>query len=295
LRTISIWFFLIGLPAFAQTTLSGRIGGMTLDSTGNPYLIMSEIIVDKGQTLALKPGCILLFRQFTGLRVNGSLIVEGSQVNPVIFTTVNDNQYNPASKQTANPFDWNGLLVETGAGRVIMSFFTLAYSGYGLRSKFQNINISNGVFRRNGQAHFLLNDKLMPVADDIPYSYSIALQAASTPFSMTVRKVAFPVVLGISGVLFGGSAYYFYHRKNALHREYSVGTNQTDLERKTDAESKAFVWMEAFSGASAICVSSAAVLFIVGARSEKHKDTGKVKMAAGITPMGTSLVLEWLW
>jgi hypothetical protein len=236
----------------------------------------------------------LLFRPFTGLRVDGSLIVEGSKVNPVIFTTVNDNQYNPSSKQTANPFDWNGILVEPEAARVMMSYFTLAYSGYGLRSKIDNITLSNCVFRRNGQAHFLLNDKLMPVADDIPYSYSIALQAASTSFSMTVRKAAFPVVLGLGGALFGGSAYYFNHRKNALHREYSVGTNQTDLERITDEESNALTWTAAFSGASAICITSAAVLFIIGARSEKHKDS-HVKMAAGITPMSASLVLEWSW
>jgi hypothetical protein len=295
LRNIFIWIFFGGISLFAETSLSGKIGGMTLDSTGNPYIITSDIVVDKGKTLTLKPGCVLLFRPFTGLRVDGNLIVEGSKENPVIFTTVNDNQYNPTAKQTANPFDWNGILVEAEAGRVIISYFTLAYSGYGLRSKCDNIIISNGAFRRNGQANFLLNDKLMPVADDITYSYSIALQAASTPFSLTVRKIALPVVLGISGVLLGGGAYYFYHRKNTLHRDYLANTNQVDLERITGEESKAFTWTAAFSGASGICITSAAVLFIVGARSEKHKDPPKVKMAAGITPMGASLVLEWLW
>jgi hypothetical protein len=59
----------------AQTTLSGTIGGLTLDSTGNPFWVKENITVDEGKTLTINAGCILLFDNFKGLNVKGNLAI----------------------------------------------------------------------------------------------------------------------------------------------------------------------------------------------------------------------------
>jgi len=62
----------------AQTTLSGTIGGLTLDSTGNPFWVKENIAVDKGKTLTINAGRILLFDNFKGLNVKGNLAINGT-------------------------------------------------------------------------------------------------------------------------------------------------------------------------------------------------------------------------
>src|SRR4030043_487692 len=82
--------FGIVFPVFAYTPLSGDIGGMTIDRTKSPYLVKEDIYISKGKTTVIKEGVVLLFESFTGLKVSGAFIVEGTIDDPVIFTSVND-------------------------------------------------------------------------------------------------------------------------------------------------------------------------------------------------------------
>jgi hypothetical protein len=99
--------------------------------------------------------------------------VESSTDKPVIFTSINDGDFNPKSAQLPNPFDWNGIIVTRESGSVHMQNFQLRYSVYGIKSQNTMMTIQNGVFRQNGQFHFTMNDKIQYVQDNIPYSYNI--------------------------------------------------------------------------------------------------------------------------
>jgi hypothetical protein len=156
----------------AETRLSGEIRSASLDASGNPYIIEKDISVPAGKQLVVKEGCVFLFNGFTGLAVLGDLSVEGSADKPVIFTSVNDGDFNPKSTQLPNPFDWNGIIITRESGSVHMQNFQLRYSVYGIKSQNTLMTIQNGVFRQNGQFHFTMDDKIQYVQDNIPYSYN---------------------------------------------------------------------------------------------------------------------------
>ena len=167
--------FLLGLGCIAlqaETRLSGEIQSASFDASGNPYLVEKDISVPAGKTLTVKEGCVFLFSGFSGLNVSGNLSVEGSAQNPVIFTCVNDGDYNRKSQQLPNPFDWNGIIIAKESGSVHFQNFQLRYSVYGIKSQNTAMTIQNGLFRQNGQFHFTMNDKIQYVQDNISYSFN---------------------------------------------------------------------------------------------------------------------------
>lgn len=158
--------------AIAETHITGSITDMTFESGGNPFIVEQDIMIPEGKKVVINSGCVFLFKPFTGLSVHGHLVVEGTQEAPVMFTSINDGEFNAQSEQLANPFDWNGILVSRESGTVIIQNFSLRFSVYGIKSQNLNIQIENGLFRQNGQFHFTINDKIQFVQDNIPYSYS---------------------------------------------------------------------------------------------------------------------------
>ena len=162
----------LAMSLIAETHITGDITGMTFESGGNPYIVEQDILIPEGNKAIIKEGCVFLFKPFTGLTVHGHLIVDGTQANPVIFSSFNDGEYNTASEQLPNPFDWNGILISRESGTVTLKHFGLRFSVYGIKSQNPNIQISNGLFRQNGQFHFTINDKIQFVQDNIPYSYN---------------------------------------------------------------------------------------------------------------------------
>jgi hypothetical protein len=155
----------------AETHISGDIRTATLDATGNPYIIDQDIVVPVGKHLTIKEGCVLLFKGFTGINVFGQLTVSGTTKQAVIFTSINDGDFNTKSEQLPNPFDWNGILIARESSGSSLQNFQLRYSVYGVKSQNPNVTIQSGIFRQNGQFHFTINDKIQYVQDNISYSY----------------------------------------------------------------------------------------------------------------------------
>lgn len=164
--------FLFSLSLFGETHITGDITEMTFESGGNPYIVEQDILIPEGNKVVIGEGCVFLFKPFTGLTVHGHLLVNGTQENPVVFTSQNDGEYNEGTEQLPNPFDWNGILVSRESGTVALKNFSLKFSVYGIKSQNTNIRIDNGIFRQNGQFHFTINDKIQLVQDNIAYSYN---------------------------------------------------------------------------------------------------------------------------
>ena len=166
--------FIVFLPytVHSLTEISGDIGQMTLTAEGGPYIVVNDLTIPEGENAVIGEGCRLFFKPFTGIIVDGNITVAGTQDHPVLFTSINDSLSPYKKEQLPNPFDWNGIHVKDDVGKVTFSHFTLAYSVYGIKSQKASIVIDNGTFRQNGQFHFTIMDAPMPVADNIPYSYS---------------------------------------------------------------------------------------------------------------------------
>jgi hypothetical protein len=215
----------------AQTTISGNLGDMTLDSTGNPFIVEKDITVPKGKSLTIKEGCALLFKQFTGLTILGTCTVNGTQEHPVIFSSINDAKYNKASAQEAGTFDWNGITVEKKTGPAVFNYVDVRYSVYGIKSQNPGIVIHQGTFNHNGQFHFTINGKIQTVQDNQPYSYNdspdalIAEPAKSGP-SQKLKIIRYSLLgVGAAGTIAG-----IITTINAL----SAYGNWKDIEKQTD-------------------------------------------------------------
>jgi hypothetical protein len=177
----------------SEVHLSGDIGKVKFDSSNNPYIVDSDILIGSGDSVTIEKGCVLLFSTYTGLDIYGSLLTQGDSASPVVFTSLTDGTYNPSSGQLPNPFDWNGILIRESARKIVLRNFKLMFSVYGIKSLKTDIIIDNGIFRQDGQAHASINGALLQVADNLPFSYGMSVEA---PIA-TGKRVAGDVTLVI--------------------------------------------------------------------------------------------------
>ena len=176
MRGLSLFFtgiIIYTISLLAETHLSDDIGGKIFEPSGNPHIVDQEAVVPKNAQIVIKAGCLFLFKSFTGINVYGSMIVEGTGDNPVVFSSINDANYNPKAEQLPNAFDWNGIYVAENAGNIKFRNFKLMYSVFGIKSKKDDITLQNGSFKQNGQFHFTINDNILYVQDNISYSYNV--------------------------------------------------------------------------------------------------------------------------
>jgi hypothetical protein len=173
LYLVSLFIIITTVLIWADSQLSGKIQNMILVAENNPYVITDNLIVPAGQKLVISSGCVLLFKPFTGITVDGELEIEGTIEKPVAFTSENDTRVNPASSQFPNPFDWNGIIINQNAGNIQLSNFSVKYSVYGLKSYKEDIVIVDGVFQSNGQSNLTVFETMKNVPDGIPYSYRL--------------------------------------------------------------------------------------------------------------------------
>jgi hypothetical protein len=291
--------FTIIFPVFSQTNLSGNIGGMTIERVGNPFVVSDNLTIPSGKKLVIKEGCILLFKPFTGIIVEGNLDVEGTLEKPVIFTTENDSAYNPESKQTPNPFDWNGILIGQKAGTVKLSNFDLKYSVYGIKSAKEGFVINNGTFSRNGQFHVAVKDEMEKVVDDVPFNFgkdqgektdSAKVSAQGKTMNSSSGKTGAPVawrkpvavLAGVMGLAALGVSAYYFHQKSIYASNYETSTMQSQMDDMVAKQKSSQQTAIIFAFTAGILEAGGLTLFI------RDKETAKPKSLSLSPVLGNS-------
>jgi hypothetical protein len=158
-------------------TLLGDLPKTVLAETG-PYLVTSDIYVPAGKTVVVEPGTVFLFKNFTGLHVQGTLIAKGTADTPVVFSSENDKRFNRDASLIPNPYDWNGIFIHNDAIGTDLQHVEIAYSVYGINSLTKFFRILNGVFRENGRANLTIEGQAQTVTAE-PYSYSLSVKNAA--------------------------------------------------------------------------------------------------------------------
>jgi nitrous oxidase accessory protein NosD len=102
----------------------------TLTSSGSPYTFTEHVYVEEGVTLTVEAGVEVQFSSSRWIYVGGTLIVNGTSVSPVHFTTSNTPGFNR----------WQGIYVNS-TGRVEFQWTNVSYSYYGFY--FDNSNWGN--------------------------------------------------------------------------------------------------------------------------------------------------------
>lgn len=152
------------------TSLSGSLPSR-LTIAESPYLAEADIFVSPGTTVSIDSGVTVLFNNFTGLHVQGTLYVKGTKDNPVVFTSKNDPMYNQVGPVTAAPYDWNGVDVYESSIGTAFDNCIVQYSVYGIKSQTEHFKIQNSFFLQNGKSNVSVKENIFP-AGTSAFSYS---------------------------------------------------------------------------------------------------------------------------
>jgi uncharacterized membrane protein len=169
----------------SYTPLSGALSE-NLSSDKSPYLIEADIYVSPGTTLTIEAGTILLFKNFTGLHIQGTLYVKGTTERPVIFTSVNDRQNNVLSYTEAAPFDWNGIDIYENAIGTTLKNCNILFSVYGIRAQTEFFTIDNCIFSQNGKTNVSIKDSIITTSTE-PFQYNITKPEQIPPTNTTLE------------------------------------------------------------------------------------------------------------
>ncbi len=191
---ISILIFWCTFSLFAQTHIQGDLTEITLNDSNKIYIVDEDIFVPEQKKVTIPEGSVFLVSPFCGLQISGNLNVNGTIENPVVFTSLHDSLYTSNEQVFANPFDWNGILALPSSGIVCLQYVEIRYSVYGLKSQNSQIILRHGVFRQNGQFHFSIDQKILPVVENFPFSYNAELiPPAAAPIATVAVNPAIPV------------------------------------------------------------------------------------------------------
>ena len=112
-RRYAVAFLLLSVAVelvACQSTFGGWITeSFTLDVSGSPYVVNSNIVIDRNVTLTIQPGVELRFEPGVSVVVKGSLLANGSKTQRITFTATQPilSRYVPCS--------WNGITWEEDA------------------------------------------------------------------------------------------------------------------------------------------------------------------------------------
>lgn len=161
--------------------LSGELPP-TVSKGEKPYLVTETVVVAEGNQTIIEKGVVFLFKNFTGIDVKGTLRVEGTVNQPVIFTSENDTIYNPSAPLEPAAFDWDGITVHPGEAENIFEHCCIHYSLFGIKSLTPNIVITDCVFKDNGNADVTIEGEKLMVTSPFrytPQSQSVAPSVAT--------------------------------------------------------------------------------------------------------------------
>ncbi|MBC7391048.1 MAG: T9SS type A sorting domain-containing protein [Opitutaceae bacterium] len=124
----------------AQTVLYNVHKDTTLNKTGNPYLLNSNIIIDSGKTLSIQPGVKVYGSKNKQIIVKGTLLVQGLRTDSIHFTVDH-------SDPDLNNFEGISMVSNASAK---FSFVHASYAKHFLNfSDSSTADISNSVFDYN--------------------------------------------------------------------------------------------------------------------------------------------------
>lgn len=172
MKTKLLFVFLVtglchGSNVDSLASLAGTLPAK-LEYSGSPFVADADIVVPAGETVVIEKGVTVHFRNFTGLIIRGTLIAEGTEKEPIVFTSEHDRS--DGANTPAAPYDWNGITVEEGGTGSLFRHCHIRYSLFGINSLTQFIVVDNCLFRQNGRADITVKGTKY-MAGKEPFSY----------------------------------------------------------------------------------------------------------------------------
>ena len=212
LRVSMVFLFLlapVSMPtwAFGQgDSINDTLSGVLTTDVGpgvRAFVVVGNLYIPPGTTVSISPGTVFLFENFAGLHIQGTLLARGTENKPIIFTSTNDHEWNPAASVDAAPFDWNGIDMDEAAIGTELSECVIRYSVYGIRAQTEHFRLKNVSFNYNGKADLTIKGEQRKINEQ-PYSCGLQKPAPvivspvtnkSTRFRMTIRYTGLTLAL----------------------------------------------------------------------------------------------------
>jgi len=165
-------------PPHAYTLLSGEVTG-TIKKQFSPYYVDKDITIPKDKKCTVEAGCVFLFKEFTGIKAYGKLLVNGTPDSMVVFTSVRDRNVNTDamlvndSVPPAAPFDWNGLDILDQALGSSISNASFWYTVNGIYSRTKAVVIDRCYFNYTGTVEVKVDEKIFSCTPGTPLSVDL--------------------------------------------------------------------------------------------------------------------------
>jgi len=96
---------------------------------GQIHIVQSLVTVPEGKTLTVDPGAIVKFMLGGGIRVHGNLEALGNRAQPIVFTSINDDEHGgdtngDGNKTMPQAGDWTRIYA---FGNINMNYVTISY------------------------------------------------------------------------------------------------------------------------------------------------------------------------
>jgi len=106
------------------------------------------------------------------------LQLNGTDKEPVIFTSENDYTANHQSNRNPTPYDWNGIYIHKDGFGTDLKNFQIKYSVKGIISETKYIRIINGMFLENGRSNLTIEGAEKQVFAGEYFNYDLSINDA---------------------------------------------------------------------------------------------------------------------
>ncbi|MFA5917321.1 MAG: right-handed parallel beta-helix repeat-containing protein [Candidatus Gracilibacteria bacterium] len=133
IKIFIIIIFLFTTGVAKATDVGGTIAtNTTWTTTGSPYIIKTNLILNSGCTLTIEPGVVVKVSNGLSITINGVLNAQGTLGNEIIFTSINDWSVGGAVGGTGTPArgNWVYLYINgVGTNGSILDYVEIKYGG----------------------------------------------------------------------------------------------------------------------------------------------------------------------
>ncbi len=142
---------------------------------GSPYVVKGHILIPKGLVLKIEEGVVVKFTGNYYFKVEGGLIASGNKANPIVFTSIFDNEFGRLQlgrTKIPQQAEWEGIefLEYCDDYLTVLNYCIIRYSKWGIRCSNAYPLLTNVTFVDNDFSSLKINDQDYPFEECLSIS-----------------------------------------------------------------------------------------------------------------------------
>ncbi|MDD5676293.1 MAG: hypothetical protein PHC61_19125 [Chitinivibrionales bacterium] len=204
-------------------------GDQESDYPKDKYLVTQDVVIKKGTTMTIYPGAQLFFKKDTRIIIEGKLVCQGTEHDPITFRKLGNRDYfNPID--SAIDTRWEGVFV-ADSGELELTHTAITDTKYGIsvHPDFSNILLDTLLFRNNKYQNLKIGNTIIPVPSMRIVCYKAQPEKISGVLGAAAQKKSWKPPVRIAGAGAGiiGAVVWAagYAAGTYYHKKYNSETN----------------------------------------------------------------------